>query len=657
MPLIAEVGRRSLRVRLVLALLYLTLTAGAVSMIYPFALMISNSFTSLADYQEFRLIPRYWHCPPVLFKKYLVDKNKIDLTGYEYGRMWYRTQDIRVAQRMIDPERSEIDAARSEAAGQRIYARTVYRTEDDLAVWFNNPQAELNRIVDDWQVFADTVPEIYRLAYFCAGSTLQWTPLDLRPQYRKWLRNRFDGDIGALNQAYAESYETFEQVGTPYVDVLRQRWLLPLDDKYLDWANFRRTLPVSQTWVITAEIAFQKYLRETYPQVEELVAATGLPLAEHGDLTLFRAARDRILPTDAYEAFVRRKCPVVFLRLDPSLTPDFQAFLEAKYRNFSPEARAQRLGTPFAELCPMTEAYSGQANDWIEFMEQKADLAKIGFHDPTAMYQDFLRTKYGDAKAVNRAYGWDIADLADVRLPVPYIDVHSFRARRGEIFRTYLFSNYLEVIKVIAVHGRALSNTIIYIILSIFGALTINPLAAYALSRFKLSYTNKILLFLLATMAFPNSVGMIPRFLMLKEFGMLNTFWALVLPGLANGYGIFLLKGFFDSLPAELYEAALIDGASEIVIFFRMSLPLTTPILAIMALGAFTHAYSAFMFAFLTCQDPKMWTLMVFLYEFQQTYPNYLVMASLVVSSVPTLLVFIFCQNIILRGIVVPSFK
>jgi multiple sugar transport system permease protein len=158
-------------------------------------------------------------------------------------------------------------------------------------------------------------------------------------------------------------------------------------------------------------------------------------------------------------------------------------------------------------------------------------------------------------------------------------------------------------------------------------------------------------------MAFPNSVGMIPRFLMLKEFGMLNTFWALVLPGLANGYGIFLLKGFFDSLPAELYEAALIDGASEIVIFFRMSLPLTTPILAIMALGAFTYAYSAFMFAFLTCQDPKMWTLMVFLYEFQQTYPNYLVMASLVVSSIPTLLVFIFCQNIILRGIVVPSFK
>jgi len=657
MPLIAEVGRRSLRVRLVLALLYLVLSAGALSMIYPFALMISNSFTSLGDYQEFRLVPRYFHVPSVLFKKYLVDKNKLELTGYEYGRLWYNNQDLRVAQRVIDAARSEIDAARSEAAGKRVYARTVHRTEDDLAEWLGHPQAELNRIVDDWQAFLPTVPEVYRLAYFCAGSTLQWSPLDLRPAYREWLANRFGGDIEALNRAYAESYETFAQVGTPHVDVLRQRWLLPLDDKYLDWANFRRALPPHQTWVITAEIAFQKYLRETYPQVEELAVATGLPLRAHAGLTLFRAARDQALPKDVYEAFVRRRCPVVFLRLDPSLAPDFREFLVAKYRNFPAEARERRLATPFSELCPMSEAYTGQANDWIEFMEQKADLARIGFHDPLGMYQDFLRQKYGDAEAVNRAYGWDVADLADVRLPVPYVDAHAFRAGRGGIFRTYLFSNYVEVIKVIAIHGRALSNTVIYIILSILGALTINPLAAYALSRFKLSYTNKVLLFLLATMAFPNSVGMIPRFLMLKEFGMLNTFYALVLPGLANGYGIFLLKGFFDSLPAELYEAALIDGASEIVIFFRMSLPLTTPILAIMALGAFTHAYSAFMFAFLTCQDPKMWTLMVFLYEFQQTHPNYLVMASLVVSSIPTLLVFIFCQNIILRGIVVPSFK
>ena len=99
------------------------------------------------------------------------------------------------------------------------------------------------------------------------------------------------------------------------------------------------------------------------------------------------------------------------------------------------------------------------------------------------------------------------------------------------------------------------------------------------------------------------------------------------------------------------------DGASELRMFRQITLPLCKPIMAVMALGAFTAAYGAFMHAFLVCQDPNMWTLMVFLDEFQQTHALPLVMASLVVAAVPTLLVFIFCQNIILRGIVIPTFK
>jgi multiple sugar transport system permease protein len=182
-------------------------------------------------------------------------------------------------------------------------------------------------------------------------------------------------------------------------------------------------------------------------------------------------------------------------------------------------------------------------------------------------------------------------------------------------------------------------------------------LAAYALSRFRLKYTNQILLFLLATMAFPAEVAMIPNFLMIKELGLLNTFWALVLPGVANGFGIFLLKGFFDSLPPELYEAGIMDGASEMTMFWRITLPLSKPILAVLALTAFTVAYGEFMYAFLVCQKQEMWTLMVFLYEFQQQASVPLVLTSLVLASIPTLVVFIFCQNIILRGIVVPSFK
>jgi len=118
-----------------------------------------------------------------------------------------------------------------------------------------------------------------------------------------------------------------------------------------------------------------------------------------------------------------------------------------------------------------------------------------------------------------------------------------------------------------------------------------------------------------------------------------------------------LLKGFFDSLPPELYEAAQIEGASELRMFATITLPLSKPIMAVIALGAFGAAYGSFTWALLINQNRNWWTIMVFLFEFQQTQPQYVTMASLVLAAIPTLLVFVFCQNIILRGIIIPTFK
>jgi multiple sugar transport system permease protein len=162
---------------------------------------------------------------------------------------------------------------------------------------------------------------------------------------------------------------------------------------------------------------------------------------------------------------------------------------------------------------------------------------------------------------------------------------------------------------------------------------------------------------MLVTMAFPPMVTQIPVFLQLREFGLLNTFAALVLPGLANGYAIFLLKGFFDSLPRELYEAAQIDGAPEWTMFWHITMSLSKPILAVIALNAFTLAYANFMFALLICQDPDMWTLMVWLYQLQMRSGPGVLYASLILAALPTFLVFLFAQDIILRGIVVPVEK
>ena len=101
----------------------------------------------------------------------------------------------------------------------------------------------------------------------------------------------------------------------------------------------------------------------------------------------------------------------------------------------------------------------------------------------------------------------------------------------------------------------------------------------------------------------------------------------------------------------------MLDGAGEVRIFFQFTMSLSKPILAVTALGAFTGAYGNFMMALLVCQDRKMWTLMPWLYQLQMNSGPGIVFASLLVAAIPTFLVFLCCQNVIMRGIVVPVEK
>ena len=248
------------------------------------------------------------------------------------------------------------------------------------------------------------------------------------------------------------------------------------------------------------------------------------------------------------------------------------------------------------------------------------------------------------------------ANAADIRnaLAVRFID-HGWR----DFFRDAV-ANYALVAEYLFVRGRAFFNTLVLVVLSVLASLTVNPLAAYALSRFRLRGTEKIILFLLATMAFPAAVTAIPGFLLLRDLGMLNTFAALVLPTVASGMAIFILKGFFDALPRELYEAAALDGASEWTVFRRITLPMTAPIMAVNALNAFVHAYASWEWAFLVCHKESHWTLAVWMYQMSvETFAAqpWCVMAGFVLVSIPTAAVFVLCQRVILRGIVLPSLK
>lgn len=354
--------------------------------------------------------------------------------------------------------------------------------------------------------------------------------------------------------------------------------------------------------------------------------------------------------------------------IKPAAQQDFINYLKLSYAlpdsSLDVDAVNRALGTEFDSELNVYPAKNQPSHPryhqlWDSFLKQvnPAHLELNVYGGVISAYQRFLHRKYKSILALNEEWGLLYKSFDSVPLPVGQIEYFTLLEHKAAIRWEFISRNYVMVLDQMIHDSRSLRNTFWYCLLSILLAITVNPLAAYALSRFKPKMTYQVIMLFMLTMAFPAMVMGIPNFLMLKKMGMLNTFWALVLPAAADGYFIFLLKGFFDSLPKELYESARLDGAGEFRLFWQFTLYLSKPILAVIALGAFNAAYRNFLFAFIVCQDQSMWTLMVHIYELMQRASASVGYAALVIAAIPTLLVFVFFQNIIIKGIVVPMEK
>lgn len=435
-----------------------------------------------------------------------------------------------------------------------------------------------------------------------------------------------------------------------------------------------------------------KYLTDKYAGDQSQIASTRGNVAGERDYGAFLMN----LPLDHWAAGFRTAPNQVTGRLSMR----YQAWLRDRYRSidalnraYIEENTAFQTVQPPAELLERANWNPPKTAKYTEWLEFKSTLS-AEFRLPVRgqrMWQEFLRARHeNQLDRVPEAFRQGATAFEAIPLPGGFEEglPKAFREGLPERFRAQLVEerwggqlpieaferahlasnadtvrnefagrNYRYVLDYMALNGRALWNTAIFCILAILTQLTVNPLAAYALSRYPIPAAGKILLFLLATMAFPAEVAMIPSFLLLKDLGLLNTFAALVLPTAASGYMIFLLKGFFDSLPSELFESGQMDGAKESTMMFRIALPLSKPVMGYLALMAFMGAYGAFLYAFLVAQDQRVWTLMVFIYQLQNTAPKAVMMAALTLAAVPTLLVFLLAQRAILRGIILPGEK
>ena len=194
---------------------------------------------------------------------------------------------------------------------------------------------------------------------------------------------------------------------------------------------------------------------------------------------------------------------------------------------------------------------------------------------------------------------------------------------------------------------------------------------AYPLSKRYLPGRNLVLSLVVFTMIF--SAGLIPTYLIVRDLGLLNTYWALVLPLAINPFYLVIVKNFFQELPQELQEAAMIDGCTEVGVFWRIVLPLSKPILATMALFYAVAIWNDFMSPLLYIDDSKKWTLQMFVRQVTissdtantmgQIDPNYippeqgLKFSVIVVATLPILLFYPFLQKHFAKGMLIGSVK
>jgi multiple sugar transport system permease protein len=220
------------------------------------------------------------------------------------------------------------------------------------------------------------------------------------------------------------------------------------------------------------------------------------------------------------------------------------------------------------------------------------------------------------------------------------------------------FRNYTDVLQQ-APFARWFVNTLLVTIACVVGNLLFCSLAGYAFARIRFFGREVVFVLILATLMVPFHVIIIPTFLNVRTFHLIDTLGALILPNLAGAFGIFMLRQFFRTLPVELEEAARIDGASRLGVLFKIVLPLSGPALATLAVITFMWTWNDFLWPLITIYSPNNMTIQLGLATFQgahQTNTN-LLMAANVMSMIPVLLLFFFAQRYFIRGIATTGLK
>lgn len=220
------------------------------------------------------------------------------------------------------------------------------------------------------------------------------------------------------------------------------------------------------------------------------------------------------------------------------------------------------------------------------------------------------------------------------------------------------FNNYTELVDSIPI-ARLYFNSLFTSGIIVFGVLLSSSLAGFAFAKYRFPGRELLFYLILATMMIPFFVTLIPVFFIVRQLGWIDTYQGLVIPGLTSAYGIFLMRQFMITVPDEIIDAARIDGASELSIYWRIVLPLIKPALATLGTFVFIGSWNNFLWPLLVLNSRELMTLPLGINSLRSLYADNtnLLMAGTAVSVLPMLFLFIYLQRYFIQGIALTGLK
>lgn len=217
----------------------------------------------------------------------------------------------------------------------------------------------------------------------------------------------------------------------------------------------------------------------------------------------------------------------------------------------------------------------------------------------------------------------------------------------------WLFSNYVAAWNQVGIFPRYFANTLFIAITTVLGVLITSSLAAYAFARLRFPGRDALFIILLATMMVPFEVTLVPNFVLMTDLGWINHYQALIIPWTASAFSVFLLRQAFRSIPQDLYDAAVLDGAGHLRFLVSIVLPLSAPALITSSLFSFLGSWNSLMWPLLVTSNPQIRPIQVGIAAFitdAGTQVQYL-LAAVTISVVPVILIYLVLQRWFIEGI------